>query len=177
MPRKRLIRTHRYPYHVTTRSNNQEWFYIPMDEVWKYAKAVLFDGAQRYNVKIDAFVLMSNHYHLCIYTPDANIDRFMQFFNKRLGQRISRHASRINRIFGAPYKWSLIQNDHYYSNVIRYIYQNPLRAGLCVRCEDYPYSDLTRVTRSKDWMEWVNSPMVEYNVKRTKVNLKRFEVK
>jgi len=143
MARKQLIRTHQFPYHITSRSNNKEWFYIPTDCVWKYAKILLRQGSVNFNTKIHAFVLMSNHYHLIIRTPDSNIDAFMQYFNKQLGQSISRSAGRINRIFGAPYKWSLIQDQNYYLNVYRYIYQNPLRASLAKKVEDYPYSTLS----------------------------------
>lgn len=82
MPRAKLIRSDSAPYHITSRSNNREWFYIPTLDVWSYSRKLLREGALRFNVQVDAFVLMSNHYHLCIHTPEAGVDKFMQFFNK-----------------------------------------------------------------------------------------------
>src|SRR5690606_30269968 len=108
MPRKPLIRSSDCPYHVTSRSNNKEWLYIPIQDVWTYSQEFLAKGQKEFNVQVLAFVLMSNHYHLCIQTPNSNIDKFMRFFNQSLGKAISRQADRINRIFGASYKWTLI---------------------------------------------------------------------
>jgi len=187
MSRKRLIRTNQYPYHITSRSNNKEWFYIPIEDVWVYFQKHLKWGCSKFNVHIHAFVLMSNHYHMLLETPEANLDQFMRFFNQSLGKSIAHQADRINRIFGAPYKWSLIQKDQYYGNVYRYIYQNPLRAGLVNYFEDYQYSSLyqkklsplisrqsIRIENPIDY-EWLNSQPGELVNSSIKRGLKRFE--
>lgn len=176
MARKPLIRTSQHPYHVTTRSNNKEWFYIPVDDVWGHVQVLRKTGVERFGVKIDAFVLMSNHYHMCLWTPQENIDSFMKFFNQSLGRKIARQAGRVNRVFGARYKWSLIQDDRYYWNVIRYIYQNPVRASLCQSPCEYPFSDLKQNDFPKDFLSWIDSPMSDYEAKRTGRNLKRNQI-
>ncbi|GAB4015878.1 MAG: hypothetical protein Fur0010_15300 [Bdellovibrio sp.] len=140
MPRKRLIRTHQFCYHIHSRSNNKEWFYIPPADTWQYFIKHLKTGKVRFNIEIHCFVLMSNHYHLLLRTPDENIDRFMQFFNQSLGKSISSQANRINRIFGSPYKWSIINDQKYYDSVYRYILQNPIRKNMTKAIEEYPYS-------------------------------------
>lgn len=93
-------------------------------------------------INLVSFVLMSNHYHMLLYTPNGNLDRFMYEFNKRFALKIQKEAGVINQIFGGRYKWSLIQSREYLSNCYRYVYQNPVRAGLCFRCEEYPFSTL-----------------------------------
>ncbi len=176
MPRRNLIRTKLFPYHVTTRSNNKEWFYIPIDEVWRYCRELLKEGEKEFKVEIEGFVLMSNHYHMCLFTPEENLDKFMRFFNKGLSEKISRHAGRINRIFGAPYNWTLIRNEQYYYNVLRYIYQNPLRAGVVKRCEDYPYSDVLEKVKGKDLIGWFNELICDFDTQQTRKNLKKYEI-
>lgn len=176
MPRRKLIRTSEFPYHITSRSNNREWFYVPIEDVWKYCLELLDAGAKKYGIETRAFVLMNNHYHLCLYTPKANIDAFMRFFNKSLGSRISRQAGRINRIFGASYKWTVITNEAYLSNVIRYVYQNPLRADLCERCEDYPFSDLLMRNPEAELLNWLNRHQCQYDTQKTRKNLKKYEI-
>lgn len=171
MPRKKLIRSSEHPYHVTSRSNNKEWFYIDIDKVWYFSQKILEEGTQKFNVNIEAFVLMSNHYHMLLQTPEANIDQFMKYLNQNLGKSIAREAGRINRIFGAPYKWSLIQSNTYYQNVLRYIYQNPLRANIVTDCQDYPYSDL--MVKHPELLEWVNTPLNEYDQEKTRKNLRK----
>jgi len=142
MARKRLIRTSEFPYHVTIRSNNKDWFDIPMDVLWSISQQALARAAFKYPVKIEAFVLMNNHYHLLLYTPNSDLDVFMHILNSSLSKGIRSRTGRINRVFGDRYKWSLIQTDRYYRNVVRYIFQNPVRAGLTKKCEDYKFSTL-----------------------------------
>ena len=80
MPRKKLIRTDLYPYHVYGRANNKEIFYIPLCDVWRLS-CELFDKVTKdYGAQVHAFVLMPNHYHLLmstclLYTSPSPRDR------------------------------------------------------------------------------------------------------
>lgn len=186
MPRKNLIRDSHFPYHISCRSNNKEWFYLPIQDVWRHCIELLNLGQAKFQINIHSFVLMNNHYHLLIDTPLANIDKFMQFFNKNLSCRISRDAGRINRIFGSSYKWTLIKSDNYYNNVFRYVYQNPVKAMLVGKCEDYTYSSLQQKihkyssikkinlleTTLKFDLSWLNTPLGNSNTKTIKRGLK-----
>lgn len=150
MPRKNLIRSQIHPYHVTTRSNNKEWFTLSMPQMWKICLDGLKRANERHPVKIHAFVLMQNHYHLMLTTPDANVDKFMYELNYHISRTVRIRTKRINHVFGQRYKWSLIETRGYHLNVIRYVYQNPLKKNLAIRCEDYPYSTLFYYVRKID---------------------------
>ena len=69
----------------------------------------------------------------------------MRQINTLISKRINRSVGRINHVFGGRYHWSLVTEKNYYKNVIKYVYQNPLRANLCSNVEDYPYSTLHHV--------------------------------
>ncbi len=142
MPRPKLIRQSKYPYHVTSRTNNKVPFPLPLYHVWDIAKQALIYARERVDVEVNCFVLMNNHYHLLITTPDENIDKFMMLFNHRLSKSIAKYSKVINHKFSNRYKWSIVQDNNYLQNVYRYIYQNPLRAGIVDRCISYPYSSL-----------------------------------
>ncbi|WP_127716055.1 transposase [Halobacteriovorax sp. HLS] len=142
MPRRKLIRQNIYPYHVTTRTNNKEWFKIPLCEVWDICKQALVYSLEKEEVIIHSFVLMNNHYHLLISTPNKNIDRFMMYFNQHIGRLIKKNVNIINHKFSNRYSWSIIDKQSYLLNVYRYIYQNPVRAKIVKRIEDYPYSSI-----------------------------------
>ena len=142
MPRKHLIRTDSHPYHITLRSNNQEWFDLTMNTVWDICLNAFSKAYHKHPVDLQAFILMSNHYHMLVWTPKFNLDLFMFEFNRNIGNGIRLKTNRINRIFGDRYKLSLVDNPQYYSIVIKYIYQNPIRAGLVTNCENYCYSTL-----------------------------------
>lgn len=142
MPRKPLIRSKNLPYHVTSRSNNKEWFTLAMPEMWQLCQDSLKEALEIHSVEIISFVLMANHYHLLVITPSGNLDSFMYEFNKRLAIKIKLQTGQINRIFGGRYKWCLIESQRYLLNCYKYIYQNPIRARLVTNCEDYPYSTI-----------------------------------
>jgi putative transposase len=142
MPRKSLIRTNQFPYHVVARTNNKDWFNLSMDKVWDIFCFHLFHTSQKFHMEIFNFVLMSNHYHIILQTPDANLDKIMHNLNHKFSLDIGKETGRINRILGSRYKWSLIKNQHYFHNAYRYVFQNPLRAGICDDVLDYPYSSL-----------------------------------
>ncbi|EPZ49742.1 transposase IS200-like protein [Bacteriovorax sp. BAL6_X] len=142
MPRKSLIRQSKFPYHVITRTNNREWFPLPMFQVWDLCKEALIYAQSKCMVEINCFVLMSNHYHMILTTPNEDIDIFMRFFNSRFSSLLAKNSNRINQKFSNRYRWSIIDNQSYLKNVYRYLYQNPIRAGIAESCGDYPYSSL-----------------------------------
>lgn len=142
MPRKNLIRTNLHYYHITTRSNHKDWFALPSEELWEISQKSFLRAQENNPADVSQYVLMGNHYHLLIKTPNEDIDRFMFWFNKTFSNLLRERSGKENRMFGSSYKWSLVRNERYLSNVRRYIYQNPIRAGLCQECGDYPYSTL-----------------------------------
>lgn len=142
MPRRPLIRNAIYPYHVTIRCNNKEWFDLPMKVVWDICLRAMRVANHKHPVKIRAFVLMQNHYHLIIRTPNCDLDKFMYEFNKGISKRIRKRNGRINRIFGDRYKWTLINSLEYFNNALKYVYRNPIKSGSAIKAEDYPFSSL-----------------------------------
>ena len=142
MPRRKLIRQNAFPYHVTIRTINKNWFQIPLCEMWDICFDCLLFAKEKTTVQIHCFVLMNNHYHLLITTPDKNIDKFMGLFNKKLSDSINKASGVHNHKFANRYSWTIIDSENYLFNVYRYIYQNPIRAKLSELCIDYPYSSL-----------------------------------
>lgn len=145
MPRKKLIYTHELPYHVYARSNNKEWFYIPKNKTWEIFSNEIQNMCLNFNALIHAFVLMDNHYHMLITTDQKHpLSVVMENLQKSVSRKINKLANRQNHIFGGPYKGSLITNNVYYAQVIKYVYRNPVEAGLSKLCEEYPYSTLAQ---------------------------------
>lgn len=142
MPRKKFYPTSEHPYHVTARTSNSEWFGAPLDVVWGYFTNYLHFIWRAYDVRIHSFVLMNNHFHMLISTPEANLDVAMNYLLREVSKRLGEETDRENQIFGGPYHWSLIKNSIYYRHAYKYIYRNPVQAGLCKKVEDYPYSSL-----------------------------------
>ena len=142
MPRKPTILSGEYPYHITARTNNREWFFGQNKDSWSAFRTHLQVISKVYNAQIVSFVLMSNHFHMIVKTPDKNISSIMNYFMRETSRSIAEKTNRMNHIFGGRYKWCLIQQDDYLAHAYRYVYRNPLVAGLTKRAEDYPFSTL-----------------------------------
>ncbi|QLY25849.1 transposase [Bdellovibrio sp. KM01] len=142
MPRKKFQPNSEFPYHVRARTTNKDWFELPLDVVWSIFADYLHFLWRAYDVRIHSFVLMNNHFHMIVSTPDANLDEAMNYLMREVSKRIGERVGRINQIFGGPYKWSLIKDDIYLHHAYKYIYRNPVDAGMISRVEEYPFSTL-----------------------------------
>jgi len=151
MPRKTLVRTADRPYHITNRSNNRDYFYLEKSELWQIFMNCYEQLIQQYQCELHAFVLMSNHYHLIISTPNCNIGEAMKYLHREVARQANQQSKRTNHFFGGRYKWSLIAQENYYWTAIRYVFRNPVRAGICNSVTDYPYSSLNRASPSFQW--------------------------
>ena len=101
MPRRILEITSEFPYHIVARTNNKEWFHIPMRDVWSIFNEVLLLVSNKYSFKVHAFVLMSNHYHLMASTSVGHdLPKVMQIFQREVSRRINLQANRKNHLFG-----------------------------------------------------------------------------
>ena len=191
MPRKPLIRSAHLPYHVTSRSHNKEAFALSTENVWLLALQTFSEAHALHPIELVSFVLMSNHYHMLLYTPRANLDLFMYEFNKRLALKIQSESQNINQVFGGRYKWNLIESNTYFSNCYRYVFQNPVRAGLVYRCEEYRYSTLSCSLGKSEFsiplydkfgfkdeyaLSWLNERLGEKEISVLKRKLKRSEI-
>ncbi len=142
MPRKKLILASDCAYHLVNRSNNKDFFYIPLPETWRLFCEVLERSSGLYRTEIHAFVLMSNHYHLIVTAPLKNLHLFMRHFQTEVSRKIQKRAGRINHIFGTRYKWSCLWTSSSYALTYKYVMRNPLKAGICSRVEKYPFSSI-----------------------------------
>lgn len=142
MPRSKVPLQSQLPYHVGARSINADWFAIPMDEVWRIMCNQLFFIHHAFQVEILAFVLMNNHFHLLIRTPLGNLSSAMGWFMRESSRDLTRAGNRINQAYGGRFHRSLIATNHYLLNAYKYVYANPLKAGIADRAEHYPYSTL-----------------------------------
>lgn len=109
-----------------------------MDEMWGIMMNVLSQANGEHRLAIHAFVLMGNHFHLLCHTPNANLDEVMHFILREVSIAVKK------QIWDGGYKWSIIGNQSHYYQVYRYIYQNPIRANIVERVEDYKYSTIAK---------------------------------
>lgn len=142
MPRKSIPPNSTLPFHITARSVNRIHFELPIEKLWSLMEDHLFFIAHAFDIKIHSFVLMSNHFHLLASSPNADMGPAMNFFLRETSRAMNRLTGRINQNFGARHHKCLLGDYHYFLNAYKYVYQNPIRAGLSNSAESYPYSTL-----------------------------------
>ena len=146
MPRPRIPLQSDYPYHVSARCINREWFKIPLETVWSIFCRQLTYVSWVFDAKIHCFVLMNNHFHLIVSTPEANLSEIMANFMRETTRSLNKASGRINQAWGNRHFRSVILGSHYYLHAYKYVYRNPVASGLAKYCEQYPYSSLNFLT-------------------------------
>jgi putative transposase len=173
MPRTRLIRSETHPYHITAQCNNSEIFPLPLQDVWEVMVKEMMIVKVQCDVNIHAFILMGNHFHLLCTTPKGNVDEVMQKFMKNTSQQINKKSKRSSHLWAGRYKWCLLKNLPHYDQVYRFILQNPVRAGMCPRVENYPF--FVPAIKSDEELSWLNQILENDDVDIIRTGLKKSE--
>jgi REP element-mobilizing transposase RayT len=132
-----------FPLHITARNTNRDWFDLPKEEVWKVFEDYLYLAKPMFGIKIHSFVLMTNHYHMLVSDPEMKLPKFMHYFQTGSSIEMTRLSGRINQTYGQRYFSSIIGSYHYYCLAYRYLYRNPVDAGLVHFAEEYKFSTLS----------------------------------
>jgi putative transposase len=140
MVRKILIDSRVHPYHLTARANNREHFPGKPSYLWKVFTDELYLQSHLYSLRVHAFVLMPNHFHMIATPTDLSIDVTMKLFIGSVTRTINSKYQRWGRVFGGRYHWSLIRDPLYYAHAVKYVYRNPVKANLAEVVEGYPFS-------------------------------------
>ena len=90
---------------------------------------VLKDMVEQYRVLCHAWVLMDNHYHLLLETPQANLSRAIRHLNGVYTQAYNRRHHRVGHLFQGRFKSIIVEKESYLLELCRYIVLNPVRAG------------------------------------------------
>ena len=129
-----------YPHHVIQRGNNRENVFFEKEDRTKYL-SLLNKYAFKWNAPIMAYCLMSNHIHLLTKPlSEESLFKMMQGLTLCYTQYINRMYGRTGRLWESRYHSCIVDHDKYLWAVARYIEQNPVRAKMVERAEDYSYS-------------------------------------
>ncbi|OUS09533.1 addiction module toxin RelE [Gammaproteobacteria bacterium 53_120_T64] len=126
-------------YHITSRGDRREDIYETDDDRSLFL-SVFSDVCERHNWHCHAYCLMSNHYHLLVETPDANLSKGMRQLNGVYTQNFNRAHSRTGHVFQGRYKAIVVDKNSYLLELARYIVLNPVRAGMVRSANAWPWS-------------------------------------
>ena len=137
--------------HVIQRGNNRENIFFEKNDQ-KHYMTLLKKYATERNSPVIACCLMSNHVHLLTKPgSEESLFKMMQGLTLCYTQHINRTYRRTGRLWESRYHSCIVDQEKYLWAVARYIEQNPVRAGMVQRAEDYPYSSArAHVNSSED---------------------------
>lgn len=126
-------------YHVILRGNaGHDIFFDTRDRNRFFF--LLQEGIEKYDHRIHGYCLMTNHIHLVIQVGDVSLSRIMQNVSFRYTSYVNHRLKQAGHLFQGRYKALLIDADSYLLQIIRYVHNNPVRAGMVIIPEDYPWS-------------------------------------
>jgi putative transposase len=126
-------------YHVTARGNERGKIFFSKRDYEKF-KEYLTAAKEKYGFILHAYVLMTNHYHLILETPEKNLSKIMHFINSSYTTYTNVKRKRSGHLFQGRYKAILVDKDNYLLELSRYIHLNPVRVNMAQKPEEYPYS-------------------------------------
>jgi putative transposase len=131
-------------------------------------------ACQRIPMRVLAYCVMPNHFHLALWPhSDRDLGRWMQWLLTAHVRRYHQHYCSSGHLWQGRFKAFPIEQHDHLLTVLRYIERNPLRADLVERAEDWRWSSLHHwrekdqpggidpgpVPRLEPWIEWVNHPL------------------
>jgi putative transposase len=140
--------------HVIQRGNNRGA--IVTDNIDREVfTAFLRRAARHHGLAVHGYVLMDTHYHLMVTPPDGRSlpetikelgGRYVQYFNRRY--------TRVGTLWSGRYRGLLITDERYCLTCMRYVDQNPVRAGMVRTPDAFPWSSY-RVHAFGDESDWL----------------------
>lgn len=138
------------PYHVINRSNGRVQIFNS-DKEYKHFESLLLEGVELVGMRILSYCIMPNHWHLVLYPiHDRDLSEFMRWVTTThvRQRRTATKSVGEGHLYQGTYKSFPIELDQHLNTVIRYVEQNPLRAKLVHKAEDWQWSSLYRRQRN-----------------------------
>jgi putative transposase len=146
-------------YHVTSRGNERKNI-VRSDKDRELFLRVLAQTVEDYHLKCHAWVLMDNHYHLLLETPEANLSRALRHLNGVYTQKFNRHNSRTGHLFQGRYKAILVEKGTHLLELCRYVVLNPVRARMVKHPGEWKWSSYEATAGIEKKVDWLTTDWI-----------------
>jgi putative transposase len=191
MPRRPRLAAGDFAYHVLNRRVGRlPLFEKPAD--YAAFEHVLAEAQDRTGIRIAAYCLMPNHWHLLLWPRrDGEISEVLRWITVTHTQRwhAHHHTAGTGPVYQGRFKSFPVQTDAHFLTVARYVERNALRARLVHRAETWQWSSLWRrkqgkaklttwlspwpVEQPRDWLARVNRPQAASELEALRVSVQR----
>ena len=126
-------------YHVTSKGTNEQAVFLD-DEDRAVFLNVLEGVVTRFEWRVHSYVLMSNHYHLVVEVPDANLSKGMRQLNGVYTQHFNRRHGRDGSLFQGRFRSIVFEPENYLLPLCRHVVLNPVRLTHTRSANSYRWS-------------------------------------
>ena len=137
-------------YHVMLRGINRQLIFEERQDNEKFLE-ILLQCQEISQFKIYGYCLMGNHLHLLIKVEHEDLNQIFKRIGARYVYWLNFKYKRCGHLFQDRFRSEPVENDAYFFTVLRYIHQNPIKAGHCRNLVDYPWSS---------YREYLSSPSI-----------------
>jgi putative transposase len=161
-------------YHIIVRGINQQDIFHEDSDFAKYLGAVKKLGAEC-GITVLGYCLMSNHAHLLLMENGYNISDYMKRLGSNYAQWYNRKYERRGPLFQDRFRSECVEDEAYLLAVIRYIHNNPVRAGIVSSPEKYRWSSGASYLKTGDNADGVDTRYIlDILSTNRRVSLKQF---
>ena len=176
MPRIERFALGGYIYHLINRSNARIQIFDTEDD-YKLFESILEEGKERTDMRILAYCIMPNHWHLVLSPKqDGDLVQFMSWITNTHTRRwhVAKETIGGGHLYQGRYKSFLCEDDLYFLTLVRYVERNPKRANIVKKAEQWKWSSVWRreqgneeqkkllapwpVPPPPDYLTWLNNP-------------------
>lgn len=139
MPRPLRLASETQIYHVMARGNRRTVIFHDKEDKKRFINIIL-NKKKEDSFRLFAYCIMDNHYHLLIKEENEELATIMKMINSSYATYYNDKYEGIGHVFQDRYRSEPVSNDEYLLGVTRYIHNNPKKAGIINRLQDYPWS-------------------------------------
>lgn len=151
-------------YHIMFRGNELRNIFMDDEDRSRFLQ-LLFEKATDEGFTIYAYCLMNNHVHILLFGEHETLGRLVKRINTSFVYHFNKKHNRLGHLFHDRYKSQPVETDAHLLAAVRYIHNNPVKAGLAKEPYDYKWSS---------YRSYTNHPQVENLCLRPSYILKMF---
>jgi len=172
MARKPRIHAPGATYHVILRGNARQDIFSDDKDRYRFYE-ILQKSCERYQCRVHAFCLMTNHIHLEMQVGDFSLSRIMQNISQRYTQWLNWRYKKSGHVFQGRYKAVMVDADEYLLELAAYIHLNPVRAHMTDQPQAYQWSS-HRAYLGKETLSWLETDYIlsQFSADETKARTK-----
>jgi len=152
MPRVSRKKSNSGLYHIVMRGINRQIVFEDEEDSRKFIHTL-----QKYKniceYQLHAYCLMGNHVHLLLKEGKESLETVMRRICGSYVLWYNKKYSRVGYLFQDRFKSEPVEDNRYYLIVLRYIFQNPVKAGIVTRIENYSWSNFSHYLEGSHWTD------------------------